>query len=130
MYPSDADRVVPSLSTFPEQPLSLCSRGHNVFLLLDVSGSIQGKQRLRRFNNQRIYTEKVMDAFGAASSSAIRFEIAAYSRFSAHVRALTNPRSNDIEYMKRSIKSFKVFTKSRWDTPNAYKRLTKKGKQS
>ena len=111
----------------PRSSLTLCSEDQNVFFILDISGSIQGKKDLRRFNNQRLYTEKALDAFGSAGSTSVRFEIAAFSRFSANVRGLRNPRSHDIDYMKRPIKSFKVFSNSKWDTPNGYNMLTKKG---
>ena len=111
--------------------LELCSEiQQNVFLLIDVSGSIQAKARLRKFRTQRRYVEKVLDAFGSAGSTSVRFGISAYSRFAAHVRSLTNPRSGDVEYMKRSIQSFKHFKHSKWDSPNGYKILIKKGKHT
>lgn len=112
----------------PEQSLSFCEQGHNVFLLFDVSGKPQGRNAVRRFENQRLYAEKVMDAFEEANMNGVHFELAAYSRFSAHIRALTNPRSSDIPFLKKSIESFKAFSRRPWDTRNGYKRLTKSGR--
>ena len=109
--------------------LSLCSEiPQNVFLLLDLSGSIQGKAKLRRFEYQRRYVEMVLDEFSAAASTLVRFGISAYSRYAAHVRSLKNSRSSDTSYMKNSIKTFKKFSRGVWDSRNGYKKLTKKGK--
>lgn len=118
---------LPSITT-PMEPLNLCSEGHNVFFLLDISGSIQGKKALRRFDNQRRYTNRVMEAFGTSKSPAVRFAIAAYSRYSSNVRALTNPRSNEIAYMQKPLRSFNTFKTSKWDSARSYAWLTRRGK--
>ena len=115
-------------STFPATPLRLCSQDQSIFFLLDLSGTLSKQNRQTRFNKQSSYIENVMDAFAATNTNLVRFQVSAYSKFSANIRSLRNPKSDDVEYMKKSIRSFKVFTKGNWDTRNGYKLLTRQGK--